>query len=271
MTGPDAPYLPCAPDGVDYLGRWRQASLTDPARRLPAEKDLHFWREHAAVYDDRGGQPAPATLTKLLQIIRPGATVLDIGCGTGRFAIELARRGRQVTGLDHSPDMLTRASTTAEDDLPLTWIHASWPATLDHRYDTALAAWSLYRQTDLARALTAMTDCADRIITVDIVGRPSDLVATAALILDRPVPKPEPRAALMCGAMIQIGLSARIDVIPEARRRSFTDLLHDLSWDLGPDEKSALAAGLADLAIDDGWYRETRAVGIVVGSALPRS
>ncbi|MGZ5498548.1 MAG: class I SAM-dependent methyltransferase [Candidatus Aminicenantales bacterium] len=35
--------------------------------------------------------------------------ILDIGCGTGRHAIELARRGYRVTGIDLSPSQIERA------------------------------------------------------------------------------------------------------------------------------------------------------------------
>jgi len=37
------------------------------------------------------------------------ASVLDAGCGTGRVAIELARRGVDVVGVDHDPSMLAVA------------------------------------------------------------------------------------------------------------------------------------------------------------------
>ena len=37
------------------------------------------------------------------------ATLLDAGCGTGRVAIELARRGVVVVGVDHDPSMLSTA------------------------------------------------------------------------------------------------------------------------------------------------------------------
>ena len=40
---------------------------------------------------------------------RNGGPVLDIGCGTGRLAIPLAREGLAVTGVDLSDGMLARA------------------------------------------------------------------------------------------------------------------------------------------------------------------
>jgi 2-polyprenyl-3-methyl-5-hydroxy-6-metoxy-1,4-benzoquinol methylase len=42
-----------------------------------------------------------------------GRRVLDIGCGTGRHAIELARRGYRVTGIDLSEAQLRRAREKA--------------------------------------------------------------------------------------------------------------------------------------------------------------
>lgn len=38
--------------------------------------------------------------------LAPGARVLEVGCGTGRFLEELGGRGLRLTGLDPSPDML---------------------------------------------------------------------------------------------------------------------------------------------------------------------
>ena len=41
--------------------------------------------------------------------------ILDIGCGTGRHAIELAKRGYQVTGIDLSESQLQHARQKAKD------------------------------------------------------------------------------------------------------------------------------------------------------------
>jgi 2-polyprenyl-3-methyl-5-hydroxy-6-metoxy-1,4-benzoquinol methylase len=48
-------------------------------------------------------------------------TVLDAGCGTGRVAIELARRGVEVVGVDGDESMIGIARQRAPD---LEWVHA---------------------------------------------------------------------------------------------------------------------------------------------------
>jgi len=45
---------------------------------------------------------------------RKSARILDIGCGTGRHAIELTRRGYNVTGVDLSESQLKRAREKAK-------------------------------------------------------------------------------------------------------------------------------------------------------------
>ena len=42
--------------------------------------------------------------------------ILDVGCGTGRHAIELSKRGFTVTGIDLSESQLTRAREKSEKD-----------------------------------------------------------------------------------------------------------------------------------------------------------
>lgn len=41
--------------------------------------------------------------------------IIDVGCGTGRHSIELAKRGYQITGIDLSESQLKRAKEKAED------------------------------------------------------------------------------------------------------------------------------------------------------------
>lgn len=60
-------------------------------------------------------------------LVPPGSRVLDAGCGTGRVAIELARRGYGVVGVDLDSSMLDVAGERAPE---LPWLQADL-ATLD--------------------------------------------------------------------------------------------------------------------------------------------
>jgi len=46
--------------------------------------------------------------------LTPPLQVLDIGCGNGRHAIELARRGYRVVGIDVATQFLEKAKRAAE-------------------------------------------------------------------------------------------------------------------------------------------------------------
>jgi ubiquinone/menaquinone biosynthesis C-methylase UbiE len=61
-------------------------------------------------------------------IVQPGASVLDINCGTGIDAIALERRGYLVTGIDISPKMINRARGKAlqEDSHNIRFVHGSF-------------------------------------------------------------------------------------------------------------------------------------------------
>jgi len=81
---------------------------------------MRIYREFARFYA-RGPYPEYSrTMSQLLPRVleRFGAkpeTVLDFACGEGTFAVELARRGYRVTGVDLSPEMLELAREKARE------------------------------------------------------------------------------------------------------------------------------------------------------------
>lgn len=53
---------------------------------------------------------------------RPDVKILDVGCGTGTIALDLAKRGFWVTGIDSSIDMLKIAQSKSQGmRLPVHW------------------------------------------------------------------------------------------------------------------------------------------------------
>jgi SAM-dependent methyltransferase len=71
--------------------------------------------------------------------VRPGAEILDAGCGTGRYARELARRGYIVHGIDASAELLNIARQSIGDE-PLSVSYAVGDILLlpRGRYDAIL-------------------------------------------------------------------------------------------------------------------------------------
>ncbi len=66
-----------------------------------------------------------------------GAHLLDVPCGNGRHAIELAGRGYQMTGLDLSDEFIAEARSAIE--LPVRWVRGdmrslSWVSEFDGAY-----------------------------------------------------------------------------------------------------------------------------------------
>ena len=77
-----------------------------------------FFNSHAHVYMQNAFTRNTIAEIDFVQSeleLKPGDSILDIGCGTGRHSIELARRGFDVTGVDLSSGMLHEARTSANE------------------------------------------------------------------------------------------------------------------------------------------------------------
>ncbi len=109
------------------MSRW----LEETGGSRGASYDEAF-RELAASGADVHGEAA-----FVADLVRPGARVLDAGCGTGRVAVELARRGFDVVGVDNDASMLEVARRSAR----LRWYDADLAALeLAERFDLVVAA-----------------------------------------------------------------------------------------------------------------------------------
>ena len=114
----------------------------------------HRWRERAADLANVG----------------PGSTALDVATGTGDLAVELARRGAEVTGMDFAPAMLEIARRKAPglrfeegDALQLTHPDAS--------FDAATVGFGARNFADLERGLAEMarvTKPGGRVVVLEI-------------------------------------------------------------------------------------------------------
>lgn len=85
-------------------------------------------------------------------------TVLDAGCGTGRVAIELARRGISVVGVDIEADMVASARTKAPE---LRWIVADLSQLdLPDRFELVVLAGNVVPFVEREHRPSAVAACA---------------------------------------------------------------------------------------------------------------
>ena len=79
-------------------------------RALHAAEDRHFWHlSRNRIIDARLGSLG----------VRPGARILELGCGSGCVAAHLGRMGYRVTGVDGHPSLLEVARARAPEQ---TWL-----------------------------------------------------------------------------------------------------------------------------------------------------
>jgi len=111
------------------------------------EPDSEWWRSwfgpgYLALYDDYLAERTPVEIDRLeaLLALRPPLRILDLPCGQGRHAIELARRGYDVTGVDLSPFLLKVAEERARaDGIRLHWLEGDMRQPIaGERFDVVL-------------------------------------------------------------------------------------------------------------------------------------
>jgi len=98
-------------------------------------------------------QDAKAQVDGILAILQlaEGSEILDLCCGFGRHALELARRGYRVTGLDLCAQFLDIARKTAEDEgLDITLVRSDMRRIpFENRFDAVInmfTAWAYFEE-----------------------------------------------------------------------------------------------------------------------------
>jgi SAM-dependent methyltransferase len=130
----------------------------------------------------------------LLDIIRPIAQdrVLDVGCGSGQFAVAISSLVAQVTGVDITPAMLdqARALQTTHTATNIEWIEADCASlpVRDGAFDLVISRSALHHAAHPLATLSEMRRaCASggRIAVLDLTPAPDKAAAFDAIELLR--------------------------------------------------------------------------------------
>ena len=103
-------------DITDFYRLWTEGKAAEASGKA-------FWDNRAGEFNKLVCQGSPDARIKNIvdyllsnNLLTKNSSVLDIGCGPGRFAIEFGKRSTDVTGLDISDKMLDYAVNNAQAD-----------------------------------------------------------------------------------------------------------------------------------------------------------
>jgi SAM-dependent methyltransferase len=128
---------------------------------LQPDQQPHLWDLHVSLYEEVF---EPVTLGLTLKAIealglKPGATVLDSGAGAGGAALELARRGTQVSAIDASAGMVARILERAAAEglrLEALVMDGQQLAFADASFDAALSVFGVILYPDAEAGVAEM-------------------------------------------------------------------------------------------------------------------
>jgi ubiquinone/menaquinone biosynthesis C-methylase UbiE len=141
--------------------------LKSRAKERPTE-GWQGWDDYAPFYDWENAQTLDRRDVRFWQKMaqRAAGPVLELGCGTGRVTIPVARTGAQVVGVDRSAEMLAHArrrTRRARLKGQISWLRGdirALPFLASTRFDLVMAPYgilqSLVRESDLEATLAAV-------------------------------------------------------------------------------------------------------------------
>src|SRR5665648_59719 len=101
---------------TDFYSLWSEGKAAEASGKA-------FWNNRAAEFNKIVCQGSPDERVKNIlnylltnNLLTKNSSVLDIGCGPGRFAVEFGKHSTDVTGLDISDKMLDYAEQNAQAD-----------------------------------------------------------------------------------------------------------------------------------------------------------
>jgi precorrin-6B methylase 2 len=156
---------------TDWFLLWKQ--LVDAhdryweIKKRKKQENADAWKDRARHFDKmvkkRWAKPDTSRdLLRSMLTANPGSTVIDIGAGTGAWAIFMARHAAQVTAVEPSDSMcaVMRERLAAENIANVTIIQAKWPDVDVEAHDFAFASHSMYGVADFRAFVEKMNQTA---------------------------------------------------------------------------------------------------------------
>lgn len=214
--------------------RWRsqvRERLGETARlRVRAGFPSELWsptRARRYARDVSVALPSDPLLARLLQ--ERARSYLDLGAGTGRYAIALARAGREVVAVEPSAGMCAELERGARGEASIRIVPADWPVA-GVTGDVAFAAHVLFLVEDAERFVRAMTAAATRRCYLLLAALHSDAITDPLWRHFHGTPRRSSPTYLDAVALVrEQGVRARVVLLPAPRPMRYRSLARAIS------------------------------------------
>jgi len=205
---------------------WRKLVLGSSFRK---GGDPFTSKESVEWYDrqlEHNGYPG-ILLDKVRSRLNKSSTVLDIGAGTGAFAIPLAQEGRGVTVVEPSPQMLARLRRKMNSLTNICLISKRWEdVTIEEvgQHDLVLAAHSLYDITDIETALKKMLSASKKDLYVIIGVEGSKFYANIWQHFKSEEYHPPPSFIQLYSVLCEMAIPANVEIVKTPRNQVYLNI-----------------------------------------------
>jgi len=182
-------------------------------KRKPREGEEDHWRHKARSFSEavkqRWAHP-DSHRDFILSLVKSlsRSAVLDIGAGTGGWAVPLARNARKVTALEPSSAMIQvmRENLESEGVDNVEIIQGPWPESEMEAHDFSLCSHAMYGCSDLTAFVHAMTKATRRTCFMLMRAPAHDGTMALAALRVWGQPHDSPNFQVAYNAMLQMGL-----------------------------------------------------------------
>lgn len=218
----------------DPAGRWRRlvhAKLAE-MERLSAEDGRlgpAFWDARAERYAQRvaGSAERDPFVPRVRRHVGARTVVVDVGAGTGRIALALASRAREVIAVDPSAGMLEVLRSDAEQAglANVRTVQARWEDATDVTGDVAVCSYVLPIVEDVVPFLVKLDRAAGRRVLLYLGAASTDLLLDPIWRHFHGQPRaPGPTYLDAVAVLATLGITAEVDVVEAPVRSRFPDL-----------------------------------------------
>ena len=208
----------------DYIELWRQLVLQGQ-NRFPGEGSSFNRKDKAAAFEAgsrRKNQDRPDPLIDfVVNELKPGETALDIGAGTGRWTLPLARVASKVTAIEPAGAMAEILKANADEAGvagKIEFVSDTWEEADVAAHDIVVCAHAMYGNPDFATFINRMESLAMKRCYLGVRHFPSGGIVQELHTRIFGQPHDSPNFIVAYNALYQMGIHGNV-LMEDLRKR----------------------------------------------------